>query len=126
MAYSPSELFDSFFRIVFPLMCLGSIFFGFIGCIHDLNFFELVTSEPVCGWWQYYFFYQWKDCSPRSIELTYYYPDKLRELVKDRNEEPLTLRHISFSDYIYKKYIKRPWQFSFGYRVNWKKEKSDF
>lgn len=118
--------FDSFFRIVFPLVCLGSIIFAIVGCIHDLNFFEFVTEEPICGWLQYYFFCQWKDCSPSSTELTYCYPDKLRKLVKDRGEKPLTLRRIKFFDYIHKKYIKRPWQFLFGYRVNWKKENPDF
>lgn len=118
--------FDSFFRIVFPLVCLGSIIFAIVGYINDLNFFELVTEESICGWWQYYFFCQLKECSPSSTELTYCYPDKLRELVKDRNEKPLALHRISFFDYIHRKYIKRPWQFFFGYRVNWKKENLDF
>ena len=86
-----------------------------------MYFFQLVTLEPVCGFHKYYFFTAGKHCL-HSFKLDNNYPDKLRLLIEDGEEIPVTLECINFFTYIYRKYIKRNGCFSLGYRVNWEKE----
>jgi hypothetical protein len=85
-----------------------------------MYFFQLVTLEPICGFHKYYYFMATGGRCPRFIKLDSNYPDKLRLLVEDREETPLTLECIDFFTYLYRKYIKKC--FLWGERVNWEKE----
>jgi len=89
-----------------------------------MDFFELVTIEPVYGLCHYYYFY------PVGVHHTWYltldsnYPSKLLMLIKDRNETPLYLTKISFFQYIKNKYLRKATsRFFYGKRINWEKEK---
>ena len=87
-----------------------------------MYFFEFVTLEPIAGFHKYYYFAAAGTRCPRSIKLDNNYPDKIRLLVDDREETPFRLNCLSFPVYIFRKYIKKPGSFSFGYRIDWEKE----
>ena len=87
-----------------------------------MDFFELVTFEPVCGFYHYYYFYPVGACHPRSLKLDSNYPAKLRILIEDRDETPISLIRISFFQYIYNKYLRKAGAFHCGNRINWEKE----
>ena len=87
-----------------------------------MYFFQLITLEPIGGFYEYYFFTAFGKRCPRSTKLDNNYPDKLRLLIEDREETPFTLECIDFFTYVYRKYIKRRGRFLWGERVNWEKE----
>lgn len=87
-----------------------------------MDFFELVTIEPVCGFYHYYYFYPVGACYPRSLILNHNYPAKLRILIEDKDETPVSLTRISFFRYIYNKYLRKASAFHCGNRINWEKE----
>lgn len=88
-----------------------------------MDFFELVTIEPVCGLCHYYYFYPIEACHPKSLKFGGSCPDKLRMLIEDRNETPLYLTRISFFQYIKNKYLRKATsRFYYGKRINWEKE----
>lgn len=108
-----------FYKIVFFIIISIVII---VNEYHKWVFFELITEEPIFEYLHYYYFVRPKQSSPCSIKQFNKYPYKLWQLIRYREEEPFTLTRISFFKYVHKKYIKKSWQFLFGYRINWEKE----
>jgi hypothetical protein len=50
-------------------------------------------------------------------------PQRLRLVVSDQELKYLRGKQINFFQYVYRKYIKAPYNFPCGYRLNWEKEK---
>ena len=50
-------------------------------------------------------------------------PKRLRLVVSDQELKYMRGKRINFFQYVYRKYIKAPNNFPFGYRLNWEKEK---
>lgn len=50
-------------------------------------------------------------------------PQRLRLVVSDQELKYMRGKQINFFQYVYRKYIKAPNNFPFGYRLNWEKEK---
>lgn len=84
-----------------------------------LYFYELQTIDSFDHYLCYYYFNS--KVHIRSLSMNNSYPDKLKLLIKENNEEPTILKIMNPITYYYKKYIKPYNSFLFGYRVNWEK-----
>lgn len=81
--------------------------------------YELITIEPINEFNHYYYFYTWQ--TVRSCKIQKPMPDKMRLLILDREETPISVRLIWPWTYIYRKYFKQ--NFAYGRRIKWEKEK---
>ena len=81
--------------------------------------YELITIEPINGFNHYYYFHTWQ--TVRSCKIQKPMPDKMRLLILDREETPISVKLIMPWTYFYRKYIKK--YFAFGEKIKWEKEK---
>lgn len=79
-------------------------------------FFELKTLDQF-SFGQYYYFV---NCKAIHNLNTTNFPQKIRLLIEDREESPVSIRPINLFSYIWRKYLKRNYK---GFRVDWEKEK---
>lgn len=86
-----------------------------------MNCYELRTIDPINGNTLYYYFSTWQTIR-NAKKLAKPIPDKIRILVEDREESLVTVELIDPLKYFYRKFLKNPYSFWFGYRVNWEKE----
>ena len=87
----------------------------------NFGMYELITMEPVSGYYHYYYFCTWGQ-AVRSTKMQRPIPEKIRLLVDDRYETPIRITILSPLQYLYRKYLKKGWTFSWGYRIHWEKE----
>lgn len=85
---------------------------------NNFGTYELITTEPINGFNHYYYFHTWQ--TVRSCEIQRPMPDKMRLLILNREETPISVKLITPWTYIYRKYIKK--HFIFGRRIKWEKE----
>ena len=86
-----------------------------IGC------YELACID-LDGFFKYYYFISFKTIkTPKSALNRGYAPDKIKILVRDREEKPASIKLYNPLTYVYNKYLKKG-GFIFGRRVNWEKE----
>ena len=80
-------------------------------------FFELRTLDQLSFGRHYYFV----SCKAIRNLNTTNFPQKIRLLIEDREETPVSIRPLNPFSYIWKKYFQK-WNYK-GVRVNWEKEK---
>lgn len=86
-----------------------------------MNCYELITIEPICGFYHYYYFTTWQTVR-NSKKLAKPIPDKMRILIDDRYETLIDTRLIDPLKWIYRKYFKKRASFHLGQRIDWEKE----
>lgn len=86
-----------------------------------MNCYELITIEPTCGYYHYYYFTTWRTVrNPKRLAEPI--PEKIRILIEDRDERLIDTKLINPFQYFHKKFIKKRVLFHCGQRINWEKE----